>query len=90
MALPNQQLTSRSSSTHDRVSGTVMLSTLLVILQISVGVENEMPLALAQAGSALMKSRMLEESGWAIPKADNSMKMLIICSSSGSDAIRSI
>ena len=42
------------------------------------------PFCLAHSGNAFRNSRILEDSGWKIPNADNSIKILITCSFSGS------
>ena len=47
-----------------------------------------MPFSLAQIGSALMNSKMLDDKGCAMPSALSSMKMLITCSSCGMESIQ--
>ena len=90
ISLPSQDEVSRSSSTHEILSGTASSPTLFTFEHISLGVENVIPLALACAGTACRNWRILLDSGWAIPRAESSMNMLMTCSSSGSCAIRSI
>ena len=90
MLLPNQQLVSLSSSTQDIGYGTSSWDTDFNLLIISVGVENVIPLSFAQAGNAFRNSKILDESGWDIPKALSSIKILITCSSCGKASIQPI
>ena len=63
MTLPNQQLVSLSSSTHDIGYATSSCDTDFSFVTISVGVEKVIPLAFAHSGNAFKNSRILEDNG---------------------------